>query len=168
MRTSSLRARAFTLLEILIVLALIGLLSGVLVSGAGRLLKRGPLTPEQIFWQMVATTRRHALQHSADVVLRFDEKARTLIARATDGKEIGRATLPEGVKLEFLAGAASGPSILLAGERVETTVVPRVTFYTDGTCTPFRVQLRGASGNLGLITIDPWTCARSIAPVVKN
>jgi hypothetical protein len=36
--------------------------------------------------------------------------------------------------------------------------MPSVTFYDDGTCTPFRVQLRTNAG-AHMLTIDPWTCA---------
>ena len=154
--------RAFTLLEILIVLALIGLLSGVLITGAGRLLKKGPATPEQIFWQVVAKSRRHALLETKDVRVRFDEKARALVARDVDGVEVVRDFLPENVKLEFLTASANGQAMLIAGERVDTTTLPRVIFYADGTCTAFRAQLRGATGVLRTLTIDPWTCAPSI------
>lgn len=156
--------RAFTLLEILVVLALVGLLTGVLVVGANRMLSRGPATPEQIFWETVDATRRYALQKDVNVRLSFDEKARSLVPAAADGAKLPTTPLPEGIKVEFLSASTGGNSILLGGERVETSTVPAVTFYSDGTCSPFRVQLRGATGVLQVLEIDPWTCA----PVLRE
>jgi general secretion pathway protein H len=36
--------------------------------------------------------------------------------------------------------------------------MPFVTLYSDGTCTPFRVQFH-SNGAARIIAIDPWTCA---------
>jgi general secretion pathway protein H len=36
--------------------------------------------------------------------------------------------------------------------------LPYVTFYADGTCSPFRAQLR-TGGPARFVTLDPWTCA---------
>jgi general secretion pathway protein H len=33
-----------------------------------------------------------------------------------------------------------------------------VTFYNDGTCTPFRAQVRTYAG-AHMLSVDPWTCA---------
>ena len=48
--------------------------------------------------------------------------------------------------------------MLADGGLVETQPRVSVTFYEDGTCTPFRVQLRTRDG-AHLLSIDPWTCA---------
>jgi general secretion pathway protein H len=48
--------------------------------------------------------------------------------------------------------------VLIGGTVVETEPLAAVTFYNDGTCTPFRVQLR-ANGAAHILSIDPWTCA---------
>ncbi|MEO5961508.1 MAG: hypothetical protein ABIZ49_08460, partial [Opitutaceae bacterium] len=48
---------------------------------------------------------------------------------------------------------------VLAGVVVETQRSKfNVTFYPDGTCTPFRLQIARANG-VEIIAIDPWTCA---------
>ena len=45
------------------------------------------------------------------------------------------------------------------GSVVETEPLPGgVTFYSDGTCTGFRLQIR-LNGGASIIAIDPWTCA---------
>ena len=49
--------------------------------------------------------------------------------------------------------------IQLGGSVVETEPLPGgVTFYSDGTCTAFRLQIR-LNGGASIIAIDPWTCA---------
>ena len=50
----------------------------------------------------------------------------------------------------------------IAGELVETRTQPFVTFYGDGTCSPFRVQLRSPA-QTRVLEIDPWTCAPMLA-----
>jgi prepilin-type N-terminal cleavage/methylation domain-containing protein len=55
-------AAGFTLLEILLALAVIGLLSAVLIGGSARLLATKPLTPDDVFWKAVAQARKDALE----------------------------------------------------------------------------------------------------------
>ncbi|MFZ1056073.1 MAG: hypothetical protein WAN79_10410, partial [Opitutaceae bacterium] len=56
----------------------------------------------------------------------------------------------------------SSSSILIGGIVVETEPLTSVTFYDDGTCTPFRAQIR-TNGGAHLLSIDPWTCAPILA-----
>ena len=60
------------------------------------------------------------------------------------------------------ADTNSSSSILIGGTLVETEPLASVTFYSDGTCTPFRAQIR-TGGGAHLLTIDPWTCAPVLA-----
>ncbi len=67
--------------------------------------------------------------------------------------------------IDFLApasAAGSSASILIAGQLVETQTLPYVTFYGDGTCAPFRVQMKSKNSE-SILEIDPWTCA----PILK-
>ena len=57
--------------------------------------------------------------------------------------------------------------ILLGGVAVETQTLPFVTFYSDGTCTPFRAQIQ-RNGGVTALAIDPWTCAAVLAPADPN
>jgi general secretion pathway protein H len=53
--------------------------------------------------------------------------------------------------------------VVLAGQVVDTESLPSVTFYGDGTCTAFRVQVRvGVDSHI--LSIDPWTCAPVLTP----
>lgn len=159
-RRSRLNARAFTLLEILLSVAVMAMLAGVLLVGASRLLSDKPRTPEEVFWKSVRESRKTALRKEQPVELSFDADERSFVITMADGT---RRTWPlmEGsrVNVDFLQAARGAGYILLGGELVETQKIPRVTFFPDGTCEPFRVQFRGETGAPWSIAIDPWTCS---------
>ncbi len=153
----------FTLLEILLVLGLISMLVGVLVTGSVRLLSDQPVTVEEVFWEAVNEARKDALLLQREVHLRYDADAQALIAHASTG---ARAfPLPPGeVQLDFLAPARrSTDFVLIGGILVETNPLTHVTFFEDGTCSPFRVQIR-TGGPARMLAIDPWTCAPVLEP----
>jgi general secretion pathway protein H len=158
-------ARAgFTLLEVLVTIALIALLTGVLVVGTGRLLGDRPKTPDELFWRAAAAAHKDALLHNQPVRLSLDPAtAEFVLAAAT--AETRLPFVPKAIsELDFLPPKTTGPgaAMLIAGELVETRTQPFVTFYGDGTCAPFRVQLRGPA-QTRVLEIDPWTCAPMLA-----
>lgn len=156
--------RGFTLLEILLVLALIGLLASVLIGGSSRLLADRPVTVEGVFWQAAATARRAALQSDREVRLRYDGAKRTLVAALPGGETT--FPLPEGeTRLDFLAPESTSRAglVLIGGVLTETRTLPAVTFYPDGTCSPFRVQVTSPDTNR-IIAVDPWTASPALVP----
>ena len=157
---STSRRGGFTLLEVLITLALIALLTGVLVVGGNSMLADRPKTPEELFWSMVTEVRKDALFNNRDVRVSLDKEKGEFVA-LSQGVETRLSFVPkETSELEFLAPKTSGnfSAILIAGQLVETQTIPFVTFYSDGTCSPFRVQLKNRTG-VKALEIDPWTCA---------
>ncbi len=152
--------RGFTLLEILLTVALIGLLAGVLVTAAVQLTDEGPATPEDVFWKAVTESRREALLTGQDVRLRFQAKNKqyALVASGAAREQQFPFVPSETLAVEFLSAQKGGGAMLIRSQLVETQRVPFVTFYSDGTCTPFRVQIR-TGGEPRLLSIDPWTCA---------
>lgn len=152
------------MLEILLALAVIGLMAGVLIGGSSKLLSDRPRAVDEVFWKAVQEARKDALTHEREVQLRFrndPEKGRAfLVIDGTETQEFPVHFNPADGELtvEFLASAKGGNVILVAGVVVETQSVKFVTFYPDGACSPFRLQIvqRGASQ---LLAIDPWTCA---------
>src|SRR6186713_2553243 len=68
--------RAFTLLEILLAVALLGILGAAMVSIAPHLANSRPQTPTEIFWEAARTARRSALISEREVRLSFDAKER--------------------------------------------------------------------------------------------
>ncbi|MFI5336721.1 MAG: Tfp pilus assembly protein FimT/FimU [Opitutales bacterium] len=145
----------FTLLEILLVIALLGLTSLLFVGGASDWLRARELTPEDIFWQAVSETRQLALRSDHVVTLRYNEKTHQL--QWGEGESVQSLAWP-GRAVEFLPAQETG-SVLLGGIMVETGRLTEVRFYADGSCDPFRVQLAEADGRRRILNLDPWTCA---------
>lgn len=148
----------FTLIELMVVVGLIALLAGVLITGSTRLLADRPVTVEQVFWQALEEARKEALIGQREVRLRYDPDRKALVTASLEGSRA--FPLPPGeAQVEFLAPAPSSTNILLIGGLlVETHPLPSVVFFDDGTCSPFRVQIR-TGGPARILSIDPWTCA---------
>jgi prepilin-type N-terminal cleavage/methylation domain-containing protein len=156
------RRAAFTLLEVLVTIALIALLTGVLVVGTNRLLGDRPKTGDELFWEAAGAARHEALFNQRDVRLSLDPKKNEFVVMAPDGSEKRHPfVVKEIAEIDFLAPRSPGlsSSILLGGQLVETQTVPFVTFYRDGTCSPFRAQMKSRNGTR-ILEIDPWTCAQ--------
>lgn len=178
----------FTLLEVLLSIAIILLLGGVLIGGSAHLLSDKPVTAHEVFWKAVQEARKAALKAEHEVRLRYDKDKRRFVILdglapsrlAADGFTREEAALKElpvpvppganagnsDLEITFLA-ARKGPSMLIGGMLVEAEPVPYVTFYSDGTCSAFRVQvMRG--GGASVLSIDPWTCAPVLTPSDQN
>lgn len=160
-RPGGTRAGGFTLLEILLGLALIGLLSAALVSGAIRVIDSRPQRPEDVFWAASHAARRTALQSEHEVALSYDTKERRFVVGGSGAAQhfpIPGATRE--LTVDLLAGQdrSGNSTVLIGGELVENRTITSVTYYPDGTCAPFRVQFR-TNGPARVIAIDPWTCA---------
>jgi prepilin-type N-terminal cleavage/methylation domain-containing protein len=155
------RRQAFTLLEILLALALLGLLATLLVGGAGRLLEGRGRSAEEIFWKAATEARRYALLRGQDVRLVYDGEAKAFVASTREGTQRFPVPVKGELLIDFLgAGTSGGATVLIGGSLIETQPLPFVTFYADGTCSAFRVQLRQSrAGEPRFLQIDPWTCA---------
>ncbi|HEX2100198.1 MAG TPA: type II secretion system protein [Candidatus Synoicihabitans sp.] len=154
---------AFSILEIVLVVALIGFLATALVVVGGRLLSERPLTADEVFWTAADEARKYALLHQQDVELSFDRETRSFRARTTEGAETFPVPGEGELQIDFLSLQPTGSNVLIGGNLVETRPLRSVTFFADGTCTPFRVQLR-SGGPARIIAIDPWTCAPMLTP----
>ena len=157
------RTCAFTLLEILLVLGLVVLIGTVLAVGVSGAFNNDHPTPDDVFWQACRSAQKLASLSERDTSLSFDSKGKKLVwsnGLATESAAFDKANGE--VSLQFMQAANGGSLILIAGQVVETQEVPRVLFYPDGTCMPFRVQFRIAS-NAWQLAIDPWTCAPVLA-----
>jgi general secretion pathway protein H len=162
------RRSAFTLIEILLVLALIGFLASVLVMGSVRLMSGQAPTPEEVFWKAVAGARRMALVSGKDVQLQFftekekdrdKEPERALVATGPGRSERFPFVAANNLTVDFLSPQKGKSAMLIRGQLIQTQTMPSVTFYGDGTCSPFTVQFR-TDGPARTLSIDPWTCAR--------
>lgn len=143
-------SKGFTLLEILVVIALLGLLSAVLIGGSNSLLRtKDQQDLESIAFGAITMTREHAVLTGGTMQLRLDEKARTLDWGA------GPLSLPDGGTVRLLPPVMRSAS-LIGGTLTESTL-PGVRFYADGTCDPFRLEII-QHGLSRIMTIDPWSC----------
>ena len=161
--------RGFTLLELLLAFALLALMATVLIGGSSQWLSQQPESADDIFWKAVAGARKTALLSGRDVRLAFAddrEKGRRFTVSSAEGE---LATFPvataDDLAVNFLSGQkTAGSAVILAGQVVETESLKHVTFYADGTCTPFRVQIRSGV-DAHILSLDPWTCAQVLVPV---
>lgn len=151
------RRGGFTLVEIILGLALVVLVTTLLIPGANSMLRAmSGDEPDRIFWDTVVAAREQALTSNRMVELRFDKEKRQF--QWTDGFDTHQKELPVGVSVQFLQQLA-GSSILLGGQLVETQEVPRLRFYADGTCDAVRVQILRNGTPPQALALDPWTCA---------
>lgn len=177
--------RAFTLLEVLLSIAIIALIGGVLVGGAASMLQDQPVSVDDVFWKAVQHARKTALKAEHDIRLKWERERKQFIVVdgvappviAADGFTKEEAPLktfpvlvPGGTELmvDFLGPSAQGGNtILIGGVLVESQPVPFVTFYSDGTCSAFRLQVF-RNGSVHTLSIDPWTCAPVLTPKEPN
>ena len=168
------RVRGFTLLEILLAILLIGLVGAVLICGSANLLNEKPVAAEDVFWSAVQQARKAALKAEHEMRLKYDsEKKRFLLldgkaapVPAANGTPVEETPLEEfpipsatpDLAIDFLVQTKGGNSILVGGVLLESQPIPFVTFYADGTCTAFRLQIF-RTGGAHILNIDPWTCA---------
>ena len=144
------RTKAFSLLEILVVLALFGLISALLIGGSSALLRAVTTDDAQnTTLNAIAAARHGAVLTGRTLELTYDDKARVL----SWGE--GRAALAGGEILRLLPPVRTS-AVLVGGQLVESSLA-RVRFYADGTCDPFRVEF-GRDQNSRILALDPWTC----------
>jgi prepilin-type N-terminal cleavage/methylation domain-containing protein len=150
----------FTLLEILLALALIALLGTIFIGGSEALLSDKAKSLDEQFWQACIAARRQALEDRKNVVVSYDPKVKGFIFSEGAAKVTVPVKGPEDLVIDFHSAQPSSISeSLIGGTAVETEPITSVTFYNDGTCTPFRAQIR-ANGAAHVLSIDPWTCAQ--------
>lgn len=148
------RRGAFTLLEVLLVLMLLGLLGAVLVGGAASLLRAvEDQDPEAAMLTLLQKARAEAVEAGRVLeIAPLPEDAGFLWGG--DGVE----TLPvrEGLRVRLLRPEMAA-SFLIGGQ-LEERLIERVRFYPDGSCDPVRVEVR--RGDIRRVySIDPWTAA---------
>lgn len=142
----------FTLVEILLVIALFALLSTVLITGVNALFP-GDVEEdaETVILAAMQDARREAVLTGRVVTLQIDEKEHHVVW--SGGTPV---TFPEQEKLRLVQPKLEA-SVLIGGVLMETPLA-EARFFPDGTCDPLRVQLvRGQQTRF--IAIDPWTCA---------
>jgi general secretion pathway protein H len=151
----------FTLIEILLVVALIALLATIFIGGSSALLSDKAPSPDAQFWKACSEARAQALDEGKSVFLSFDPKAKAFVLDDGASKKELPFSDSDDTQVDFHPPQSdTSSSILVGGTLVETDTLASVTFYDDGTCTPFRAQIYSRAGGAHLLSIDPWTCAQ--------
>lgn len=146
----------FTLLEIIAVIALMGLISALLIGGSGAMLRTVSSDDVQnTALAAIAGARHSAVLTGRTLEFTSDDKTRVL-----EWGE-GRAALTAEGQVRLLP--ASRTSAILVGGRLTESPLARVRFYADGTCDPFRLEIVRDSKASQILAIDPWTCT-ALAP----
>lgn len=150
------RAGGFTLVEILLVLALLGLLAGLFIGAAGSLFGGRSAHGKDVFLEAVLAARSRAVAMDVPVRLRVAEDGRSLTVESTGATQIFDLTGGASVRITQV-GLLAEPG--RPGGSVAEVVPRGIRFFPDGTCDAFQVELRSPSGPPTKLAVDPWTCA---------
>ena len=162
------RMGGFTLLEILLAIAVIGLIATTVIGVSAHLLTAKPSTPDDVFWQACQAARKAALETGHEETLSFDPKTKSFsVSDGTASKGFAIAAASDDLAVDFLTTQSGSSAMLLGGTLVQTQTIPSVAFYGDGTCVPFQVQFR-SKGGAHVQSIDPWTCSPILTPPDAN
>jgi hypothetical protein len=147
----------------MLALAIVALMATVLIGGAAQLLNTKPKTADEVFWAVVRQSRKAALEGGGtEIHLSFDKKAGAF--KMDDGLNPRSVPVPgasAALTIDFISTQTGQATALLGGLSVVTDTLPYVTFYSDGTCSPFRVQIHNQSA-AHILNVDPWTCAQML------
>jgi prepilin-type N-terminal cleavage/methylation domain-containing protein len=161
--------KAFTLIEMMLTIALIALLSSLFIWNINSLLKQGELESLQNeFWSAVEQAKQSAVFTRLPHVVRFDEELQAFIVSAGGEQvafEVDTDGFSEGVEIAVMFNETLPRDgyRLVRGELVTKREIETVTFYPDGTCTPFSVDLIIGEYQ-SEFQIDPWTGSQLTAP----
>ncbi len=145
------RRAGFTLLELIVVLALFALIGTVVTVGASALLRGAQRDGlEHNALTALAAARRAAVMAGQTITLRQSTATRRL---EWDG---GGVELTGEGEVRLLPPVTAG-AILVGGRRIENAVTG-VRFHADGTCDPFRLEITHEH-KTHVLAIDPWTCS---------
>lgn len=161
-------SEAFTILEVLLVLFLIALIGSIFVVNIDSLLRdQEEASVERAFWEASHKARMQALYLRKPVSLFYDEEnsAFQLVSGETLLNTFpASGTTYDGnpIVVQFVQQRASNEMILIRGRLVDTQPIGQVSYYPDGSCTNFLLELSYGSERRQ-IQIDPWTGAEMLA-----
>ncbi|EDY85242.1 general secretion pathway protein H [Verrucomicrobiia bacterium DG1235] len=160
--------KGFTLVEMLLAIALVAMLGSVFVLNVGTLLRDGELeTLEKEYWRAVETARMGAVFKQQPHFIEWDGKGRQFLVRSAgsvESFEIDTESMGDvEVEVFFEEIAPENSYVLIGGELVSKREIATVGFFPDGTCSPYTVSLKIA-GFETHFQMDPWTGVQLVNP----
>lgn len=167
-RFSRVSRGGFTLFELLLVIALIGLFSTVFVVNISSLMKDGEMeTLERSYWRAVETARTGAVFKQQAHFLEWDSKDNRFLVVSGGVVEAFPVEIASAADLEievlFEEVAPENSYVLIAGQLVAKREIVKAGFFPDGTCSPFQVSMRIAEFETRF-QMDPWTGVQLVNP----
>jgi prepilin-type N-terminal cleavage/methylation domain-containing protein len=146
----------FTLLEVLLALALAALIAGLWVSGAAGMLRAGQDNdPEDALLALMQRLRREAVTRGVTVELIPLDDDRTF-SWGPDPSET--LVLPESPEVRVRLVEPDADGLVLLGGLPEALPLGRFRLYPDGTGDRARLEVQ-RNGRARLVELDPLTCA---------
>jgi len=166
--SQSRRKQGFTLVEILLAVALVAMLSSVFVLNVNSLLRDGELeTLEREYWRAVETARSGSVFKQQVHLVEWDAKGYRFLVKSagqTEVFEVDRSQMGDlEIEVFFEEVAPENSYVLIAGELVAKREIATVSFFPDGTCSPYTVSLRVAEYETSF-QMDPWTGVQLVDP----
>lgn len=166
------RNGGFTLIEIVLTIALLGLLTGVFVLNISSMLRDTNIRSlENEYWRAIDSARSKAVYQQKPYTVEWLPKEAAFVVSSSgeterfeldtsefDGAEVGAL---------FEEIAPENSYVLIRGELVAKREVATVVFYPDGTCTPFTVEL-WVGDYVNRFQMDPWTGAQLVDPTADE
>lgn len=167
-RFSRVSREGFTLFELLLVLALIGLFSSVFVVNITSLMKDGEMeTLEREYWRAVESARTAAVFKQQPHFLEWDPKGNRFLVISAGAAEAFPVEIESPTELQievlFQEIAPENSYVLIAGQLVAKREIVKVGFFPDGTCSPYEVSMRIADFETRF-QMDPWTGVQLVDP----
>lgn len=158
----------FTVFELLLVLALIGLFSTVFVLNVSSLMKDGEMeTLERAYWRAVESARSNAVFTQQAHYLQWDAEGRRFLVASGGAAEAFPVEIESPAELEievrFEEIAPENSYVLIAGELVQKREIVKAGFFPDGTCSPYQVSMKIADFETRF-QMDPWTGVQLVNP----
>lgn len=165
MRSASVRLRrGFTLLEVLLVLALIGSAASVFVISIDSIARTTPADSlEGAFWAALRDARESAMRTRRVQEITFNpDELEFVIEGGGEAKAepVSIDNPADGDEFEavFKQVLPTNTFTLVRGRLVTEREITSMLVFPDGTCQPVTLEFRFPGGSRRL-TIDPWTCA---------
>jgi prepilin-type N-terminal cleavage/methylation domain-containing protein len=168
MRSAAVRLRhAFTLLEVLLVLALIGSAASVFVISIDSIARTTPADSlESAFWSSLREAREAAMRTRRVQEITFNAEDMQFVVEgggvvSTESVDLEGVTDSDTFEAVFTQVLPTNTFTLLRGRLVTEREIKSMLVFPDGTCQPVTVEFRFPGGTRRL-PIDPWTCAELI------